>query len=183
MKKAFFALSLLVCFHSSSYSFAGVLEGDVFGLSIHLDGSYNQAPRRLDSEGVYVFNPGIGVGYDFRENALTTGFSPILKAGFFQDCNAIPLYYGVAGLRYAYNFAQDYMVGASLSVGLMSGEDWWTKTRNISFMPLPIFELGRRIYQNDTLKLGTVFAPHNAAMSATSGGGLLFMMLSYSHSI
>lgn len=123
------------------------------------------------------------MGYDFRENALTSGFSPILKAGFFQDCNMVPLYFTTIGIRYAYVFASDYTIGASISIGVMNGEEWWTKTRNFSFMPLPIFEVARRIYHDNTLRLGAVFAPTNEAMSATSGGGLFFMMLSYSHSI
>ncbi len=170
----FFILILCLIPHLSS---AGVLDVDTFGLSIHLGGSYSQAPLRLDSRGIYVFNPGIGLGYDFRGNALVSGVSPVLKAGVFEDCNVIPIYYATAGIRYAYIFASDYSIGASVSVGLMNGENWWTQTRSFSFMPLPIFELG-----SDILKVGTVYAPTNSAMSATSGGRLLFMMLSYAHS-
>lgn len=176
---AFFGLLLLPLAHPT---FAGVLDVDGFGLSIHLFGSYSEAPRGLDSKGVYVFNPGIGLGYDFRESSITSGFSPIIKAGFFEDCKAVPLYFSTFGIRYAYIIANDYSIGASLSVGLMNGEDWWTKKRSLSFMPLPIIEIGRRIYNRDMIKLGTVYAPNNDAMSATSGGGLLFMMLSYAHS-
>lgn len=182
-KNAFLALALsLVSPLFLQDSSAGVLDVDTFGLSIHLGGSYNQAPLRLDSNGVYVFNPGIGFGYDFRESAVTSGFSPIIKAGFFEDCNVIPLYYATAGIRYTYFFSENYSIGASVSVGLMNGQNWATQTRSFSFMPLPILEIGRRIYNKDVLKLGTVFAPNNSAMSATSGGGLLFIMLSYAHS-
>ncbi len=163
-------------------SSAGVLDIDTFGLSIHLDGSYNKAPLRLDSEGEFVFNPGIGLGYDFRENAVKSGFSPIVKAGSFADCNAVLIYYTTAGIRYSYIFLDNYSIGASISVGLMNGQDWWKKTRSFSFMPLPIFEIGRIIYNNDAIKLGVVYAPRNNSMSATNNGGLLFMMLSYGHS-
>lgn len=163
-------------------SSAGVLDIDAFGLSIHLGKADSRAPLRLDSEGVYVFNPGIGVGYDFRENAMTSGFSPVLKAGAFGDCNVSPVYYATGGVRYAYIFADDYSIGASVSVGLMNGQNWRTQARKFSFMPLPVFEIGRRIYNQDVLKLGAVYAPQNKAMSATAGGGLLFMMLSYGHS-
>lgn len=166
----------------SQPSHAGVLDIDAYGLSIHLTPGYNQAPLGLDSEGTYVFNPGLGIGYDFRENAMTSGFSPVVKAGVFKDCNFVSLYYATAGVRYAYIFADDYSIGASLNLGLMNGEDWFYKKRSFSFMPLPIFEIGRRIYKNDVLRLGAVYAPNNNAMSATSGGGLIFLMLSYGHS-
>ena len=91
-------------------SSAGVLDIDTFGLSIHLDGSYNKAPLRLDSEGEFVFNPGIGLGYDFRENAVKSGFSPIVKAGSFADCNAVLIYYTTAGIRYSYIFLTKFYI-------------------------------------------------------------------------
>ena len=115
-------LGFSLFFSTQAFS-AGVLEADGFGLSIHLNSSYAGAPRRLDSRGIYVFNPGVGLGYDFKENAMTSGFSPIVKAGFFQDCNTMPVYYSTAGVRYAYIFAEDYTVGASVSVGLVNGQN------------------------------------------------------------
>ncbi len=113
---------------------------------------------------------------------MLSGLSPVVKVGFFADCKVTSIYYGVAGVRYAYVFADDYVIGATVALGVMNGADWWTGERSFSLMPLPIFEIGRRIYGEDIVRLGTVYAPNNNAMSATSGGGLLFMMLSYGHS-
>lgn len=49
----------------------GNVDIDLPGISYHIGGSssnpaYTQAPRRLDENGFSVFNPGIGIGYDFR---------------------------------------------------------------------------------------------------------------------
>ena len=46
----------------------------------------------------------------------------------------------------------------------------------------PIFEIGKRLGIADAVKLGIVYAPSNSTMSATAGGGLLFVMLSYAYS-
>ena len=78
---------------------AGEIDIDVYGLSYHLDATqaYAEAPRRLDSQGQWVFNPGIGVTYDFRDNISEEGFSPIVAVGYFQDCADYPFYF--AGSR------------------------------------------------------------------------------------
>ena len=60
-------------FFLSQFASAGVVDVDGFGLSVHLGASYAEAPLRFDSRGVYVFNPGVGIGYDFRESAMTSG--------------------------------------------------------------------------------------------------------------
>jgi hypothetical protein len=184
LKKYLVCLGLFstVLFAGVQESRAGVVDVDTFGLSIHLGGSYSGAPLGLDRKGIVVFNPGVGLGYDFRNSALTSGFSPIVKAGVFADCKFIPLYYTTAGFRYSKVFFDDYTIGASFSLGVMNGEKWSTGARRFSIMPLPIFEIGRRVFKDDIIRLGTVYAPSNKSMSATSGGGLLFVMLSYGHS-
>lgn len=179
-KKVVLFFPLLVLPHTS---FAKVLDVDIFGLSVHLGASYAGAPRKLDGQGVYVFNPGIGLGLDSRESALTDGFSLIGKAGVLEDCNAVPLYYGVVGFRYAHLIAETFTVGLSASLGIMNGQDWVTKTRSYSIMPLPILEIGKKVFTDDLVRLGMVIAPGNNAMSATSGGTLLLFVLSYSHSL
>lgn len=102
MKKIIIAVIVLVFSLSSNLCLAGEVDIFLFGFSYHADrkGTYRQAPLKLDSKGLWVFDPGIGLGYDFRKSIKKEGFSPVVMAGFFQNTSNKLFSFGDAGLRY-----------------------------------------------------------------------------------
>jgi len=162
---------------------ADVASLEAFGLSAHLGSSYASAPRGLDSEGVYVFNPGMGLEWDFRNRVTRNGLSPVLKAAWLQDCDDRALFAALVGLRFWHAFASGFVLGGSLSVGVVNGEDWGTDERVWTFMPLPIVEVGQIFASDYVVRLGIVYVPPNGAMTATDNDGVLFFILSFGRSI
>ena len=70
------------------------IELDLYGLSYNLIGSgYEEAPRKLNDNGAWVFNPGIGITYDFRSTFTENGWSAIGLTGYFKDCDDQPYYF------------------------------------------------------------------------------------------
>ena len=111
LEKKSLVAGLLSAFLMVGSANAGEIDIDVYGLSYHLDATeaYAEAPRGLDDKGQWVFNPGIGVTYDFRDNISVEGFSPIVAVGYFQDCADYPFYFAGAGVRY-----RNYIDGTNL---------------------------------------------------------------------
>jgi hypothetical protein len=56
------------------------------GISVHFGSGPKEAPRKLDENGIFVFNPGIGLAYDVRDEGNVSGFSFIASAIYFKDC-------------------------------------------------------------------------------------------------
>lgn len=162
---------------------AHVASLEAFGLSAHLGSSYAAAPRALDSNGVYVFNPGLGLEWDFRDRGTARGFSPIGKAAWLQDCNDRPLYAGLVGVRYWYVSSGGFLVGGSLSAGIGSGETWETGERATTFVVVPVFEIGHSIGSHYLARLGVVYVPPNGSMSATDNDGAFFYTVAVGHSV
>ena len=85
MRKALLGLALI------GSAFAGGLQGQtqkqnpfipkgwnvyLFGISYHLREGWKEAPRKLDSNGRWVFNPGIGIGAEWLKSPFESGFRP-----------------------------------------------------------------------------------------------------------
>ncbi len=84
---------------------AGELDLYVPGLSYHIGATndkkaYFKAPLGLDSNGAFVINPGLGYGYDFRENSREHGWSGNSIGLLFLDCARIPVVVVGLGPRY-----------------------------------------------------------------------------------
>ena len=84
-------IMILTCFNLENIR-AGTIEIDMPGLSYHIGANsehpaYLLAPLKLDQNGAFVYNPGLGIGYDFKKEANTSGFSGIAKFIYFHDCN------------------------------------------------------------------------------------------------
>src|SRR5215510_3799227 len=110
--KTSIAIAVLCLAARSAAADVGSVEA--FGLSVHLGASYEDAPRGLDADGVYVFNPGLGLEWDFRDRVSASGFSPIVWAGWFQDCDDRAFYGALGGVRYRRVFASGLTLGGSL---------------------------------------------------------------------
>jgi len=162
---------------------ADVASVELFGLSAHLGAAYDGAPRKLDENGVYVFNPGVGAEWDFRESVSKTGFSPIVKVGWLEDCNDRPVYAALGGARYWHVFSGGFVIGGSLSAGVVNGENWDTEERTNTFAVVPILEIGHVIGEDYLPRLGVMYVPPNSAISATDNDGLLFYSLAFGRTL
>jgi hypothetical protein len=77
MKKILIYLALCMSLMFPNLIYAEHFELDIYGLSYHLVGEgYRDAPRGLDDKAAWVFNPGIGITYDWRENYDDEGVAP-----------------------------------------------------------------------------------------------------------
>ncbi|WP_321779380.1 hypothetical protein [Sulfurimonas sp.] len=160
---------------------AGEIDIDVYGLSYHLDATqaYAEAPRRLDSQGQWVFNPGIGVTYDFRDNISEEGFSPIVAVGYFQDCADYPFYFAGAGIRYR-NYIDDtnFMWEVNVAGAMLSGVDWDFETRDQYFTPTANIGFGYKLSEDYLIKANFSYIPADDSASGTAGTDLIFMQVS-----
>lgn len=187
-QKGIFPVVAVACFGAGPPSLAlaaPLVEVDLLGFSFHLDRdrAYPMAPRGMDRYGQTVFNPGLGLGFDFKESLSDSGFSPLAKAGLFQDCDDRSIAYAGAGLRYSTAFWQRFLIGGSASLFLTNGENWSTAQRRFILIPFPSLELGAVLWEGAAARLGISYAPKNSAISALSGTDLLFFASSVSFSL
>ena len=106
---------------------AGEINVNIYGLSYHLkaDQAYKNAPRSaFNSDGEYVYNPGIGIEYDFR-NKGEMGWSVFTTASWFQDCADYPFYFVGVGARYKNYFfnSSHWFWEANLAGAVANAED------------------------------------------------------------
>jgi hypothetical protein len=155
----------------TSQSFASTLGFEIHGISTHFSEAVPSAPRKIDSGGVHVVNPGLGLDFDFRSSGMEGGFSAILRAGYFKDCQDALALYGGGGVRYRVLLERNYFVGGSLLGGIFSTEtlvnvnDRYGNAippradRTVIPLIVPTIEAGVRVFQNHTIKLNLSYAP------------------------
>ena len=160
---------------------AGEIDIDVYGLSYHLDATeaYSEAPRGLDDQGQWVFNPGIGVTYDFRENISEEGFSPFVAVGYFKDCADYPFYFAGAGVRYRnYIDGTNLMWEVNVAGAMLNGADWDFDTRATYFIPTANIGFGYKLNEDYLIKANFSYIPANDEATGTAGTDLIFMQVS-----
>jgi hypothetical protein len=175
----FLTLSLISIQDST---WAGVLDVAAFGFSYHLNANdaYPDAPRALDSKGQNVFNPGLGLGYDFRNSVTTAGLSAAVDAGFFDDCDAKQVYFAGVGAHYTYALSQRISLGGRLMAALVNGEDWDDGTRSTTLKPLASLELSFHMAKSWSFSPNIMYVPRDSGISATDGSDLLFVFFLFS---
>lgn len=171
----------LVCifiFLFSCISLSSHFELDFYGVSYHLIGKgYQYAPRKIDDGAAWIFNPGLGLTYDFRKNVYDEGFSPLLIAGYFHDCDDRAFVFGGAGGRYRHEFFDSFLFDINFAIIYASGQDWATGDYNGYFMPILNVGVGTS-FLNRLWSYRIAYIPENTGITATSGGDLLFMNIS-----
>ena len=177
-----YTLRKIILFYALIYptsTLANQLNIDITGLSYHIGANknnpaYSQAPRGLDNNGVFVVNPGIGFGWDFRNIEKKNGFSFITKAIYFRDCDDRGFFMLGGGSRYRYFFTKHFSADINAMAMLSSGQDWEDSYYYYSILPLILLG-GNYHFKNDMI-LGMNFsiAPQNAAFTATNGFWILF---------
>ena len=187
--------SLVAVMGLTTVASAGEVSLDVYGLSYHLtkNESYYNAPRSVgSSNGQWVFNPGAGINYDFREKG-SMGFSGYTTLGYFQDCADYPFYFAGLGLKY-----RNYIYGSNsvfwsfqLAGAVASAEDWTTVGgynntqtdidygRTTIFLPVGGLSLGYQFENKNYLSYTITYVPQNDNAGGTAGTNLLFMWLTF----
>ena len=97
-------IMLFFCFLIATPSFSGQKELDIYGLTFSGQFESKELPNKLDDNGNINLTLGLGCGYDFRDDPLSEGFSPLIKGGFFFDLqNLTQIFFG-AGTKYKANW-------------------------------------------------------------------------------
>lgn len=154
-----------------------------FGVSYHLREDVKEAPRKLDSNGRFVFNPGVGVGADWLKSPLESGWRPWAEIGWFQDCADYALYHAYAGVQYKHITQGGWSFGFSLGGGVNYGKDWDTGDYNWEAIPIAFISLGHTITIGSKKilpEINITYVPENNNISGTAGTDLIFTFLTIS---
>ncbi len=155
------------------------IDVDLFGFSYHFHGTGTdrEAPFKLDSSALWVFNPGIGLGYDFRKNIHTGGLSAIIQGGFFENCANFPFYYAGAGGRYRKFIYKKLFVDVNLMAVFTEGNDWDDKSYRPNAMPFANlgfgYDFGKYLAQVEVS-----YVPRGLGGKITDGTDMLFLDIS-----
>jgi len=156
--------------------FPGELDFDMFGLTYHLHrkGAVHDAPLKLDNAGVKVFNPGLGLGYDFREDRHTEGFSAIVHGGMFENCNNHPFSFAGAGGRYRKFFYKENFVEVNVLGVLTYGNN--SDDKHYDLAPMPYVNLGvGHDYGKYLVTFYLSYIPKDSGSGITSSTDMLFL--------
>lgn len=181
MKKITIAAIVLVFSLCYSFCIAGEVDVDLFGFTYHFDknGAKTDAPNRLDANGQWVFNPGVGLGYDFRKSIKSEGFSPVTLAGFFQNCANSPFFFGGGGFRYR-KFMLGKLFCEANALGILTyGNDWDQNKYKFAVMPFANIGVGYD-FGNHLIALLVGYVPKNSGNDITNGTDMLFINMEVS---
>ncbi len=180
-KEIIITVIVLVLSFCSSYCCAGEFDIILLGASYHLDkgGADRDAPLKLDSAGVWVFNPGIGLDYDFRNNIKSEGLSPVVGGGFFNNCVGSPFFFAGPGLRYRKFFAKDLFWEGNLDGMLTYGNDSDNKKYKLGLVPYANFGIGRD-FGKYLLTFSVGYIAKKSGADITDGTNLLFLNMAVS---
>jgi hypothetical protein len=174
----------------ASMANAGEINVNLYGASYHLKASeaYHNAPRSIGNEGQWVFNPGIGLEYDFRTKG-STGFSVFTGAGYFRDCGDYPFYFAELGVRYKNYFwnSNHWFWEVSLGGAYAVAHDWDVDNNGNAVdygttttgLPVGGIGFGYKFKNGNFLKYTLTYVPKNDDIGATGGTNLIFMWLTY----
>jgi len=167
---------LLIFIFFSFLSFAGEVDVDMFGFTYHLHrkGAVYNAPLKLDHAGVKVFNPGLGLGYDFREDRQTEGFSPIVHGGMFENCDNHPFSFAGAGARYRKFFYKKYFWEANVMAVATYGNDSNDKHYKLNATPYLNVGIGKD-YGKYSITYYLSYIPKGSDGGITSSTDMLFL--------
>jgi len=173
---------LLLCFVFFSFScIAGEIDVDMFGLTYHLHrkGAVYNAPLKLDHAGVKVFNPGLGLGYDFRTDRHTEGISAVIHGGMFENCDNHPFSFVGAGARYRKYFYKKNFFETNVLGVLTYGND--SQNKHYSLAPMPYANIGiGHDYGKYLVTYYLSYIPKDSGGSITSSTDMLFLSVALS---
>ena len=185
--KNFFSILVLSLLYMT---YANEINVNIYGLSYHFKKSeaYHNAPRSVfGSNGQWVYNPGIGVEYDFRKKG-SMGFSGIVGMGYFRDCADLPFYFINLGIKYRNYFwrTNHWFWEAEIGGAYAIAHDWDVyQGHAIDFgttttaFPIALIGVGYQFKNGNNIKYQVTYVPEDNNIGGTSGTDLLFMWISY----
>jgi hypothetical protein len=173
---------LLLCgsfFSSTCYS--GEVDVDMFGFTYHLHrkGAVREAPLKLDKAGVKVFNPGVGLGYDFRPDKHTDGISAVVHGGIFENCVNHPFTFAGAGARYRKYFTKNTFIETNVLAVLTYGNDQQNKHYKLAPVPYANIGIGHD-YGKYLITYYLSYVPKDTGGSITSSTDMIFLSMAVS---
>lgn len=129
---------------------AARFEVSVPGISVHFGNGAKDAPRKIDENGIFVLNPGIGAGYDFRDEGNKSGFSLLISGTYFKDCADRNMFVIGAGVRGRLMMTESLSADLNLlpSLGVIEGDKAF----------LPVVTAGMNYHFTPTFSTGLTFA-------------------------
>jgi len=164
------AFLIYILVYHSFPCLASEVDMDLFGLTYHL----REAPLKLDKNGSRVFNPGVGLGYDFREDIHTPGLSPEIHGGMFENCNNHPFSFLGAGGRYRKFFHKNWFWETNLLMTATYGNDSDNKRYKLNATPYVNFGVGRD-YGKYLVTYFLSYIPKGSDGGITSSTDMLFL--------
>lgn len=181
---SFFLACCLIFFWKTSTALQ--LDIDITGISYHIRcnkslQAHTKAPRKLDPYGAFVFNPGIGLGIDFRKHSRDPywkGFSPVIKTVYVRDCDNRAMYFLNVGTRYRDMLTNSFSLDLNLAMCLVNAEKWRTNERKFAINPYASFGINYH-FESNNANIGTVmsFIPKNKRSGSpdTNSFNILFV--------
>lgn len=121
-------------------------EVSIPGISVHFGQGADHAPRKFDENGIFVFNPGLGLSYDFREEGNKSGFSFLISGIYFKDCADRNMFVLGAGGRGRLMVSENFSLDLNLlpSLGVIDGAKAFLPvvTAGLSYHFTPKFSTG-----------------------------------------
>lgn len=180
-KKIIIVILVVVFSLCSDVCFAGEVDIDLFGFSFHLNkrGAYKDADLKLDKYGKWVFNPGIGLGYDFRKSIKSEGFSPVVQVGFFENCSSKPFWFGGTGVRYRkFMFGKFFWEANALGM-LTYAKDWDDNDSQFNIYPYGNIGIGYD-FGKSLVTFSVCYVPQNRSTSIGNDTSMLFLNMAVS---
>lgn len=91
---------------------SGTLQFYILGLAFHPQADALKSgahfKRKMDEYGMFVWTPGLAVGYDFRDKLSGSSWSLSTFAGGLRECCDLPVYIVGVGPRYRYYFTPKF---------------------------------------------------------------------------
>lgn len=125
-------------------------EVSIPGISVHFGSGADHAPRKIDGGGIFVFNPGLGLAYDFRDEGNKSGFSFMVSGMYFLDCANRNMFVLGAGGRGRLMVSENFSLDLNLlpSLGVIDGDKTF----------LPVVTAGLNYHFTPTFSTGLTFA-------------------------
>lgn len=141
------------------------------GISVHFGQGADHAPRKLDEKGIFVFNPGIGLAYDFRDEGNKTGFSFMAAGMYFRDCADRNMFTIGAGGRGRLMVTDNFSLDINLipSLGMIDTTPVF----------LPVVTAGMNYHFTPTFSTGLTFAFIPAFNDQDSNLGFFVLNLAF----
>ncbi|WP_330925157.1 hypothetical protein [Candidatus Sororendozoicomonas aggregata] len=179
---------ILLCLFSC-YSMADGMGFYITGISYHLGkqpnkdeiasiesngGKVYDFPRKIGNDCTFIFNPGIGISYNYSAGKKD-GLSLETVGLFFQDCMKEMAYVLGSGPRYRYFFTESWSADADILLSVYRSNDWDNGNYNTSLTLFPSAGVNYHFDNQWSFGIKATYSPRQQKHSSLSSDkGLIF---------